>query len=98
MGILFNFVFSNGQRSTKRDWKTNYYDHPISEDAIPRIRAVDIHYSDYSIRGFSFFDKDGALLYKIGNTYPGFGKEKIQIEENERIVGVKAKLFPGRQS
>jgi hypothetical protein len=38
----------------------------IPKDAINKIRSVTIHYPDYWIGGFSFFDKDGALLWKIG--------------------------------
>ncbi len=32
-----------------------------------KIRLVTIHYDDF-ILGFSFFDKDGALLWEIGDT------------------------------
>ncbi len=41
----------------------------IPQDALDKIRSVDIHhyYSD-RIAGFSFFDKDGALLWDIGYT------------------------------
>jgi hypothetical protein len=37
----------------------------IPTDALKKIRLVSIHYY-ICITGFSFFDKDGALLYKIG--------------------------------
>ena len=39
----------------------------IPNDTINKIKRVTIHYYDY-IDGFSFFDKDGALLWKIGYT------------------------------
>jgi len=48
--------------------------------------------------GFSFFDKDGTLIFKIGDTWKGNNKETIQIGEDERIVGVKAKLYKDDQS
>ena len=70
------------------------------EDALKKMRSVDIHYNcgDYYIRGFSFFDKDGALLWKIGDTWSELKKETVEIAENERIIGVKAKLWDSYQS
>ncbi len=50
------------------------------------------------IFGFSFFDKDGDLLWKIGDTYTDWKKEIVVLEENEFIVGVVAKLDPDWQS
>ncbi len=69
-------------------------------DAINKIRSVTIDYlSNTCIRGFSFFDKDGALLWKIGDTVVlMLYKETVVLEENEVIVGVAAKLYPDRQS
>lgn len=56
-----------------------------------------MYYFDF-IEGFSFYDKDGVLLYKIGYTNDEGESsdeeimlETFQIAENERIVGVKAK-------
>ncbi len=67
----------------------------IPADALKRIRSVSIHYNPVScIFGFSFFDKDGALLWKIGKTTASWMKEEIVVlEENEVIVGVVAKLL-----
>ena len=48
--------------------------------------------------GFSFFDKDGALLWEIGGTWSGYEKETVVLEENEVIVGVVAKLWGDYQS
>ena len=64
----FNFILRNGTRSTQRDerWPTDYT-HMIPADARNKIRSVNIHYGS-SIAGFSFFDKDGALLWKHGFT------------------------------
>ncbi len=64
-GNLFNWILSNGTRSTRRDGGKKYYDHMIPKDALNKIRSVTIQY-DRCIRGFSFFDKDGALLWEIG--------------------------------
>ncbi len=98
-----NFILSNGDRSKQRDedWPTKYT-HMMPADAHNKIRSVTIHYEYYiegSIWGFSFFDKDGALLWKIGNTTDYLSmKETVEIAENERIIGVKAKLYLGWQS
>jgi hypothetical protein len=64
-----------------------------------KIRSVSIYYYD-SILGFSFFDKEGALLCKIGDTKQKSWKKvgTVLIEEFEVIVGVVAKLFEGCQS
>jgi hypothetical protein len=71
----------------------------IPKDALKKIKRVTIHYNYICISGFSFFDKDGALLWMHGDTgYFGFKKETVQIAENEVIVGVVAKLVPGRLS
>ncbi len=68
-------------------------------DAIKKIRSVNIHHQhDACIEGFFFFDKDGALLWKIGETDPGYEYETVVLEENEVIVGVVAKLYPFSQS
>ncbi len=71
----------------------------IPADALNKISRVTIHYytSEY-ICGFSFFDKDGALLYKIGKTWSDLKKETVVLAENEVIVGVVAKLYQGDQS
>ena len=65
----FNFILSNGTRSTQRDKRyPTDHTHMIPKDAIKKIRSVTIHYYNDGIYGFSFLDKDGALLYKIGLT------------------------------
>ncbi len=66
-GIEFNFILSNGARSTQRDenWPTKY-SFLIPKDALNKIRSVKIHDRYDCIHGFSFFDKDGALLWEIG--------------------------------
>ncbi len=69
----------------------------IPADALNKIRSVTIHY-EYYIMGFSFFDKDGALLWKHGKTWSHYESETVEISENERIIGVKAKLDPRYQS
>ncbi len=47
-GNMFNFIMSNGARSTQRD-PSNRTDHTfmIPADAIKRIRSVTIHYTYY---------------------------------------------------
>jgi hypothetical protein len=71
----------------------------LPSDALNNMRSVTIHYwPNSSIDGFSFFDKDGALLWKIGVTDPDYIVETVLLAENEVIVGVFAKLFPGYQT
>ncbi len=98
LGRLFNFILSNGTRSTQRDedYPTKY-DHMLPTDALNKIRSVTIHHNTFCIFGFKFFDKDGALLWKHGWT-DGSRKETVVLEENEVIVGVVAKLYPDRPS
>ncbi len=66
-------------------------------DKLNRIRLVNIYYSRY-IHGFSFLDKDGALLWEIGHTASNYKYETVLLEENERIIGVVAKLWGGWQT
>ncbi len=74
---------------------TIYYE---SRDHYTTVFSEVIHFRDEDIRGFSFFDKDGALLWKIGNTDDWLVNETVEIAENERIIGVKAKLRLSWQS
>jgi hypothetical protein len=57
------------------------------------VRFVHIHHNASYIHGFSFFDKDGALLWRIGDTDSFLKVEIVKLKENEIIVGVVAKLF-----
>jgi hypothetical protein len=99
--ISMNFILSNGDRSKQRDrqWPTKYT-HMMPADARNKIRSVNIHYNHYycHILGFEFFDKDGALLWEIGWTDADHDVETVEIAENERIIGVKAKLHPDWQT
>jgi hypothetical protein len=65
-------------------------------DSHKMIRSVNIHHNTYStiILGFSFFDKEGALLWEIGVTSSWFKVKTVLIAENEVIVGVVAKISP----
>ncbi len=69
----------------------------IPADALKIIRSVRIHYNSAYIVGFSFFDKDGLHLWRIGQTF-SFGSETVEIAEDEVIVGVVAKLLKSKQS
>ncbi len=70
----------------------------IPADALNKIRSVAIHPALGYIRGFCFFDKDGALLYRIGLTGSSFSEETVLLAENEVILGVVAKLYKHFQS
>jgi hypothetical protein len=97
-GNSFNFILSNGTRSTQRDKKyPTKYTHMMPADAHNKIRSVTIKYNNHCIWGFSFFDKYGALLWYHGFTTESYwcNKETVLLAENEVIVGVVAKLYPG---
>ncbi len=64
----------------------------MPEGSHNKIRSVSIHYCG-SIGGFSFFDKEGALLWEIGYIESWLKVETVLLEENERIIGVVAKLY-----
>ncbi len=68
-GWKMNFILSNGDRSHQRDerWPTSYT-HMFPAGSHNMIRSVNIHHYDY-IGGFSFYDKEGALLWKIGKIH-----------------------------
>ncbi len=93
-GSKFKIIMSNGDRSTQREeWPTN------STQMFPpgshkMIRAVKIHFRKAIIGGFSFFDKEGALIMKIGLTTGPLiiDYHYVRLDENEVIVGVVAKL------
>ncbi len=72
----------------------------IPTDALSRIRSVNIRYDSLNcICGFSFFDKDGELLWKIGFlTGEGCSLETVMLAEHEVIVGVVAKPWEGYQT
>ncbi len=91
-------ILSNGDRSQQRDKYTTYYDHMMPEGSHTMIRTVTINHSIHSITGFSFFDKEGALLWEIGDNYPVLKVKTVLLEENEVIIGVVAKLYPDYQS
>ncbi len=93
-GIRFNFILSNGTRSTQSDqgWE-NEYNFMIPSSALNKIRSITIHYFNF-IYGFSFFDKDKKLIGKHGfTTWLGLKKQTVLLTENEVIFGVKAKLY-----
>jgi len=99
-----NFVLSNTDRSQQRDPKNpTYFSHMFPVDAVDRIRSVNILFND-AVRGLHFFDKDSKLLFKIGYNKVNLGivdtfDQTIIIAEDERIVGIRAKLHaPAWQS
>ena len=95
-GWYFNWILSNGDRSPQKDKKVTYCPYMMPKGAHNRIRSVKIYYRRYGyIIGFSFFDKDGALLWKVGNADSKLEVETVGLAENEVIIGVVAKLAPG---
>jgi hypothetical protein len=98
-GNGFKFILSNEDRSNQRDKHTTYSDHMLPVSSHYKITSVRIHYHyPYNITGFKFLDKEGALLWKIGETHIPCRVETVLIGENEVIFGVVAKLMRGYQS
>jgi hypothetical protein len=96
-GHYMNFLLCNGDRSTQRDEGRSHCDHFMPEGSHNRIRSVEI-YNCGVITGFKFFDMYGALLWSIGTTDPSKRVETVLIAEDERIIGVVAKLYEYYQS
>ena len=104
---VFNFVMSNGDSSsTMKGSATTKNKIMIPDVVLKTMRGVTIEYStssfyDYII-GFTFIDKDGSKIFKIGglttNTSIDRRSETVKFGEGEIIVGVKAKLYPTGQS
>ena len=65
----------------------------MPEGAYKKIRSVRIYDNDISIIGFNFFDKDGKLIWSIGDNYYEYDMQTVLIKDNEVIVGIKAKVF-----
>ena len=64
-----------------------------------KIKTVQIYYNSNCIFGFKFFAKDSTLLWKIGyTTASSCDVETVELEDNEVIIGVVAKLHPDKQS
>ncbi len=96
-GTNFNFILSNGDRSKQID--DNYstkYTHMMPEQT-KIIRSVNI-YSNAYIIGFSFFDKDHSLIWKIGVSGSWCSVTTVVLAEDEVIIGVVARLFTSCQS
>ncbi len=90
-GVFFNFILSNGDRTAQSDKSMTYYDHMFPKGSHKRIRSVDIYYYG-CICGFHFYDKERALLLRIGDTNTRHLKvETVVLADNEVIVGVVAK-------
>jgi len=97
-GCCFNWILSNGDQSAQKD-----PDYPTTkiqmmpEGAHKRIKSVDIIYqNNRCISGFQFFDRDNMFIWQIGAH--GSRVDTVVLNENEVIVGVLAKLFPGTLS
>ena len=70
----------------------------MPEGAHLNIRSVHIYHGS-GICGFKFKNKHNSLLWEIGyTTWSGLNVETVELEDNEVIIGVKAKLCVGYQS
>ncbi len=70
-GDIFNFILSNGTRSTQRDkGEPTKYTHMIPSDALNKIISFLIYWDhdEFCVTGFAFFDKDGDRLWNFGWT------------------------------
>ena len=96
-GISFNFILSNGARTQQRDrWDPTDFTHMMPKDS--RTVSVSIYSFNDRITGLKFFEKDRKLTFKIGDTNPFYETKSVALAENEVIIGVVAKLYPGSQS
>jgi hypothetical protein len=87
------------QRDDSKRKNPTIFTHMVPKESYNRIRSINIHYYHGGhISGFSFFDKDGSLLWNIGRTDGWYKVETVRIAENEVIVGVVAKLCKGWQT
>jgi hypothetical protein len=91
-GSRFRWILSNGTRSNQTD-KT-FYDHMMPEGSHKKIRSVEIyHYTYGNILGFMFYDKEGALLWRIGICGgTDINVKTVLVAENEVIIGVVGKM------
>ena len=90
-GKRYNFILSNGQRSTERD---NYHptDFTFMIPAYKMIKSVDIIYTQgWCIMGFKFFGKDKVLLFEIGYRESSMKAKTVTLKENEAIIGFVCK-------
>ncbi len=71
--------------------------HMMPANSQKNIKSVDINYYK-AITGFSFFDKEKALVWRIGDTRLIWKSRSVKLADNEVIVGVVAKIFKGYQS
>ena len=89
-------MLSNGTRSQQRDEEyPTKYPFIMPQDSDNMIRSVDIHFFNGVIYGFRFFDKEKALVWQIGYIDSGWSVKTVVIAENDVVIGVVAKLFPG---
>jgi hypothetical protein len=70
----------------------------MPEGATKMIRSVKIFHNDFVVSGFQFFEKEGKLIFKIGDSHPSLKVDKVGLADNEVIIGVVARLIPGLQS
>ncbi len=72
----------------------------MPENAFSKLKSVDIYYKEGNgIWGFQFLDANKALIFKVGVSGESWMKvETVILKDNEVILGVVAKLFPGEQS
>ena len=57
-----------------------------------------MYYNTICIDGFKFFDSTQTLIWQIGCIEPGLTIDTVELEDNEKIVGVVAKWWRGHQS
>ena len=63
----------------------------MPQDAGKKIKRAVIYNGGNYIDGFEFFDKNNNLLFKVGGC--STKDKEIILEDDERIIGFKAKLY-----
>ena len=64
----------------------------LPANAHRKIRSATIHYSEFCVEGFSFFDKDEKPIWQILATDSQLQKKQVPIADTEVIIGVSYKL------
>ena len=59
-----------------------------------RVRLVEIYYLK-AIQGFRFLDKEKGVIFEIGRIDKDEKVERGVLGDNDLIIGVVAKLYPG---
>ena len=98
-GTQFNFIMSDGKRTRQKsgtlpDWPMKEF---MMGKKSEQIRKVEFFSWDpHCLHGLKFYDGSNNLILSIGRV--DHNKKTLMIASDERIVGVKARLFGNWQA